>query len=92
MVSVNVISESKKATLYPNPVTNSVEISFRTTSEEAVTLYVYDYSGNIKSTQQIQSLRGNNKVSLDTRNLPAGMYLLNISSENNSEKIRFIKE
>ena len=69
--------------LYPNPSTNSVELSSPNTPISEICLY--DLSGKLLLSKNYNS---KNNINLNTSNLRPGIYLLKI---NNKKSIKLIK-
>lgn len=70
---------------YPNPFNPSTKIGFRLSESGFVTLKVYDVLGREVETLVNKNMQpGNYEVSFDGKNLPSGMYIYSIKTENNS--------
>jgi len=81
-VGIENIDLSKLVTIYPNPFTNEIKIS---TDETIKQLEIFDVLGN-----KIQEEKWNN-TSLNTKNIPSGIYLLRISLERGEVVKRIVK-
>jgi alpha-tubulin suppressor-like RCC1 family protein len=75
--------ELNKATLYPNPVSNQLNIS---TSSDIQKIVIYDISG-----KQVKILEGNVN-SIDVSNFKSGFYIIEITIDGNTTVRKFIKE
>ena len=75
--------ELNKATLYPNPVSNQLNIS---TSSDIQKIVIYDISG-----KQVKILEGNVN-SIDVSNFQSGFYIIGITIDGNTTVRKFIKE
>jgi alpha-tubulin suppressor-like RCC1 family protein len=75
--------ELNKATLYPNPVSNQLNIS---TSSDIQKIVIYDISG-----KQVKILEGNVNL-IDVSNFKSGFYIIEITIDGNTTVRKFIKE
>jgi Secretion system C-terminal sorting domain/Fibronectin type III domain len=71
--------------VYPNPAQNSISISNTTLIDSAV---LYTITGQKVFSQPI----ANTEATLNVEKLPAGIYLLNLSSEGATKTLKVIKE
>lgn len=67
--------------LYPNPAQGEIIVEFSISSAEEAICRIFDISGKLISTIPINAQVGNNKKSIDIRNLPNGMYTLSIETK-----------
>jgi len=79
--------EGSSLTLYPNPASNELNISYLATQGGTMRLRIIDLQGQTVLEQTQQSTVGENKTRLDISPLPAGLYLLS----NGIESTEFIK-
>ena len=90
---VSVIDEQarlRELALYPNPVRDQLFVNLGTPSAERAKLTVMDLNGRRIMDMQLEP--GNQIISLDVRDLPAGMYLLHMTEEGKaSARGKFIK-
>ncbi|WP_020528102.1 M56 family metallopeptidase [Flexithrix dorotheae] len=71
---------------YPNPTEGEMNISFELKENEKVSIEIFDLSGKKVETLLNKSMAaGKHQVTWDSKDLPSGSYLLNISTKN--EKI-----
>jgi hypothetical protein len=75
--------ELNKATLYPNPVSNQLNIS---TTFEIQKLVIYDVTG-----KQVKYQEGNT-TAIDVQDLKSGFYLLEVTIYDKKEVSKFIKQ
>jgi hypothetical protein len=64
----------------PNPASNSLDISFYDDGKEEVQLEVFDRAGVTMLNRSINTNNGFNQVSLNTRLLPDGFYILQVQT------------
>ncbi|WP_157887198.1 Ig-like domain-containing protein [Hymenobacter sp. PAMC 26628] len=78
--SAAAIALAAGSTLFPNPADDQVTVSVNFLQSTAVTLVVTDMQGAPIARSQQQATAGDNQFVLDTRNLPSGIYALQIQS------------
>ena len=66
--------------LYPNPVTEATRIALNNTNGELVQISIFDLTGQLVYTNQIQSEKGNQEINLPLQDLRTGIYLLTMQS------------
>lgn len=78
-------SDKFNFTVFPNPFNNIATISFNNTENQIVIISVFDAFGKqITQINKGELAAGNYTEQLDGTNLPAGIYLVNITAGNNS--------
>ncbi|MFY9151730.1 MAG: PKD domain-containing protein [Prolixibacteraceae bacterium] len=78
--------------VYPNPVSDVLNIQYSGRSLNAIQIDLVDISGKVVSTQQIYQVEPGQTISLNVNSLRKGMYVCKISSENQSINVaKFIK-
>jgi hypothetical protein len=80
-VGLNNPEESKLFSIYPNPASDKVNISFNTGTSEVVKIKMINSLGNVVYTENL-STTGNIDRSINTALLANGMYFLNVQSKN----------
>lgn len=85
-------ASSLNLTLYPNPVTgNQASINFTLKQADNVTVNVYDISGAlVKKIDLGKKNIGNHNYSINTTELRAGSYFMNIQAGNISKSTKFV--
>jgi len=71
------------ATVYPNPATDLTNIEFNVTSASDVTVQVINTLGQVVYTNYMGEVNGTQKVTVNTTDFEAGMYLINITVNGN---------
>ncbi|UGU14946.1 endonuclease [Sinomicrobium kalidii] len=61
--------------IFPNPVIRDANIVFRSSTETAVTVELYDRSGNLVYTDQKAAGEGRNRIAIDLSGYRRGMYI-----------------
>lgn len=80
LASNDVTAVIKDLQVVPNPASNEVEISFMSGIDKKVPIQVIDLSGKIVYQKIEQVNSGLNKAQLDISRLPAGYYLVQVST------------
>lgn len=79
---------SPRFSIYPNPVSENLYISFKGVSEFVWTLEIYDISGQLRMTKRLDKIGAK---SLNTTHLEAGIYLMRFITDGEQEIHKFIK-
>lgn len=84
--------ESSSVELFPNPTTGAVTVAFNTTSDEEVSVVLFDLSGKAQMTLQNGYLaKGTHRMEADLSKLAAGTYIVRIASASQNETLRVVK-
>ncbi len=78
--SINNLNTEPKVQIYPNPISDFVEISL--IGEYIKDITIYSLSGSIINKSQFNSQAG--LITINTQNIQNGIYLLSVNSDNNS--------
>jgi len=73
-------------TVYPNPVVDILNINLNSESENTI-VNIYTTSGQLITQQEFNE----NNISINTQNLPEGVYILKINSDGNISTSKFVK-
>lgn len=73
------IQTVENATVYPNPASEQTNIEFNITSASDVTIQIVNTLGQVVYTNNMGEVNGAQKVTVNTTDLEAGMYLINIT-------------
>ncbi len=82
--------EELEFVLYPNPATDYINIKCSSIKNELIVLEIFDITGKVISSKQIFINNDLNITFNFNEEIPTGIYLLNISTENKSYTKRFI--
>jgi PKD repeat protein len=77
---------------WPNPVSDHLNLSFRSTLRGTVQLQLVDVNGRVHRTANATFTTGDNRIQLSTAELPAGLYLLRMEQAGHAQSIRFVKD
>lgn len=84
--------EESTVELYPNPTTGEVTLTLNTTSDEEVSVVVYDLSGKAHMTLQNGHLaKGTHRMKADLSTLATGTYIVQVTSASENKTIRVVK-
>ncbi|MCX6304314.1 MAG: T9SS type A sorting domain-containing protein [Bacteroidetes bacterium] len=64
----------------PNPANGSFSARFYSESPDQLALRLFDSRGMVVCEQKVEATQGENETEVDTRSLPAGLYLLKLGS------------
>jgi hypothetical protein len=76
--------------VYPNPAKNSMNVFYRLKNSGTVTIVVYDIIGRVVINQSTVQTSGLHQYNMNTGYLSNGIYLLHLSSGNESETKQII--
>jgi len=76
---------------WPNPVKDVLNVTLNQTKAENLMLRVVDYNGRTLRSNQINTVRGMNQVSLNFSGLPPGMYIIQINGGETTLTQKIIK-
>jgi CubicO group peptidase (beta-lactamase class C family) len=76
-LSVDELANSPTLEVFPNPATDNLQLTFSSSTESALTLKLYDLSGNVLRSEIVNKQADSNvQLSWDIRSLSNGMYIL----------------
>jgi plastocyanin len=79
------------ASVYPVPLAGStLYISFKNQAQRNLTVSVYDLAGNLRISSSGST--GNGQYTVDCTNLPKGLFLMKLSSEDGDSYTKFVKQ
>lgn len=78
------------ASLYPNPATDNVLLTYHSALAKTSTVRIYDIKGTLVHSSKIEMDKGMNKTSLDISSLEAGVYVVYLDDEYRSLKKRLV--
>ncbi|HRD37757.1 MAG TPA: T9SS type A sorting domain-containing protein, partial [Bacteroidia bacterium] len=91
--SINEItSEYVNANVFPNPNTNQVNVTINTKETQLATAIITDLSGRVLIQVNSEINAGENTITINTTELNAGLYILNVYHGNVVEQAKLIKE
>ncbi len=78
--------------VFPNPVRNELNVRFTLNKAEKLTIEIYNALGQKVHTVANTSFNGENTLTVNTSDLAAGIYHLNLVSQNGVTTQRFVVE
>jgi Secretion system C-terminal sorting domain len=77
--------------IYPNPVSNDLNVDFTLDRAEEVTIQVVDLTGKLLSSEVMDAERGLNQRSMNVQHLQSGVYFVTMISTNGNVTKRLVK-
>ncbi len=90
-VGMQEMMKSLGINVYPNPVTNYLNLEWNGSLNETIRFVVFDISGNEVYSSALNSNSGKNKYAYDFSFLPAGAYSFTLSGNNTKQNGKLIK-
>lgn len=79
--------------VYPNPVKELLTVKYIASSESSTEINILDTASKPVLSKSIHSgKKGNNSVSLDVKNLPRGVYTLQLKNQFQTSSAKFVKQ
>jgi PKD repeat protein len=81
------------ASIYPNPVYNNMYVKLHSGVMQQARILVYDMTGKVAYNQTEMLQAGDQTISIDTRTLPSGLYMMQVQMGHDSQVLqtKFIK-
>jgi hypothetical protein len=87
------LSASYSAHIFPNPTTGDLTLRYTSQSSDPVHLTIRDISGQVSSDYSINQVQqGVNNFDIPTSTLASGMYILQVSNQQKTFYLKFVKE
>lgn len=83
---------SENLTLYPNPATDRIVLSFGSQADCTADIRIMNNMGSVVKSQRMTCTGGGNTFEVSVADLAAGMYYLEFKTENGFAAKRFIKQ
>jgi hypothetical protein len=92
-VNPDLKKNSFKASIYPNPATNRVNINFLLPERSHVKINLYGVNGQFMKTISNDIFEsGNQSTTFDLNNISGGIYWIKLTSEKDSQTLKLIKK
>ena len=85
-------SELEAFTIYPNPSTDFINVSFDSKQDQEVTLAIYDGLGAKIHEQVEANAAANGSVQINVSNFPTGVYFVHLFDESHRAIKKFVKQ
>jgi len=83
---------SDKISVWPNPFSQSIQVSIESITKGSATIALYDAMGQLLLQKRVQFQEGNNMINLDGKeSFPTGTYYLQIIHQGQAEHFKLIK-
>ncbi len=89
--SITDVIVANSVKLYPQPAHDKMTVQYIALQNDNVSYCVYDMKGSKMLEGQVYAEAGVNNIRVNVNDLPQGVYMLSLSSANNSVKTRFAK-
>jgi hypothetical protein len=83
---------SIKLQVFPNPVSDILQVQLPSLKKETVTISITDAMGKSVYTKSMQLGEGNNASSIQVQHLPKGTYYLILTNKEERQSIKFIRQ
>jgi len=92
-IGLNELSNVSALNIFPNPATDAVNVSFNLTDASDVTVEVLDITGKaIETVVEAANVTGMQESSVNTTDYAAGVYMINITTNEGSIQRKFVKK
>ncbi len=86
------VLQFSKLTVYPNPVTDQLHISYETAMDGAIQVQIMDLQGKVLLQQELSRQTGSNHAQIAVSHLTNGLYLCRLQSGLTIETTKFLKQ
>ncbi|MES2566426.1 MAG: DUF4465 domain-containing protein [Bacteroidota bacterium] len=90
-VGIHELESISAISLFPNPATQNIFLSYESNSSQILTITVFDISGKEIQYNRSQTSAGKFQKELNLQEFEAGVYFIEIADGTTSKKIKFIK-
>lgn len=91
-VSLQVPIAGSDLNLFPNPADEELNLSFESLVSGKLGIIIFDSKGRKMKQELVYSKEGKNQLIIDVSELPQGLYICRIQSDNNIEAVKFLKK
>jgi hypothetical protein len=85
------VDENTKMSIFPNPASNNLQVSFEGIIEDKVQLEIIDLQGKVLQKQEIAGHNGKTISTISIVHLAIGLYILRVQNGDTPESFRFYK-
>ena len=78
--------------VYPNPVSDKLNVTFTTNSDQNITYQIYDTKGMLINENSINSTSGSHHNTIDVSTLKSGVYFIKFIGSNSTSTKKFVVE
>ncbi len=91
-VGIHELSGASSFKVFPNPAADVVYLQYNSPEEKNMTVNVYDLMGALVSSSSHNAAAGMNTQAIETANLKAGVYFIEISSGAEAKRVKLIRQ
>lgn len=88
----SIYENTLEVNLYPNPAQNNINLKIKAAQNEMLKTTIISVNGKVLSTHKKMLNTGNNKITMNVQNLPAGNYFLSLRGETFTTTKPFVKQ
>jgi hypothetical protein len=88
---ISTTEKESMITVYPNPVRDQGSMKVTVNDPNNAQIFIYSLSGNLMKTLHPYLEAGDNAVSFNVSDLPAGNYIVQLKDGNTSKVSKFVK-
>jgi hypothetical protein len=92
IINVRRADATGKLKLSPNPAGNTLSVQSSTSKEEMGTMLIVDVAGAIMKKSRVLLRKGLNTIDVDLNELPSGLYLFSLQTEDEMQVQKFVKQ
>jgi hypothetical protein len=89
-VGLSTVSQNVIKTSYPNPVNDMLAVELKSESNKNLQMQVIDITGKVVLSKTIDAISGTTRTTIDTRELPEGMYIARFNGANTNGTTKFV--
>ncbi|MEY3236038.1 MAG: hypothetical protein RI883_139 [Bacteroidota bacterium] len=90
VVGLNQPSDLNELSLYPNPTEGELNLNFSVNNAQTVKVQIQDLYGKEIQKHYVNAAIGSNLVMMDTKQLAAGVYFVNVAAGDSQKVMQFI--
>jgi hypothetical protein len=83
---------SMSVSFYPNPAIDNATLTMNAKTRERISYSIIDNVGKVVRSEAVNLNEGLNKISINVKTLPAGLYFLSVRGDQHSERVQFVKQ
>jgi hypothetical protein len=91
-VGINEIENTiDQLSVFPNPATNDLSVSFVSRTDEKARVHVYDNLGKVIYSYDFETVTGSNDIKVNTQDFASGFYYISVSNASGIRNVKFVK-
>jgi len=89
---ISTLDENNSIKVYPDPVTDMLNLQWDNTGDAGYTISVYDINGRMVTTEKAETIAGVNNKGINTSTWAPGIYLVNLQSDKGGQVVKVVKQ